>query len=281
MGEPQFFKKSATLLWVLLALGTLALVGYLDYITGPEIASSFFYLIPVAVAVWHTGKAFGIAISALSALVWLAADIMSGTQYSHMATTCWNGAIRLGFFLVVTILLFSLKRALENEQTLLRHDTVTTALNSRYFDEVLKDEIDRSKRYAHHFTLIYIGLDNFKKVNAVFGHKQGDSALWYCVATMAGILRRSDIIGRLGGDEFCCLLPETGFDAAAVAISRLLSALEKEMTMHKWPITFSVGALTFVKPPAQADDTIKLVDKLMCDVKRNGKNGVQHQLFGS
>ena len=67
MGEPQFFKKSATLLWVLLALGTLALVGYLDYITGPEIASSFFYLIPVAVAVWHTGKAFGIAISALIA----------------------------------------------------------------------------------------------------------------------------------------------------------------------------------------------------------------------
>ena len=280
MGEPQLPKKSATVLWLLLALVTLLLVGYLDYVAWPEIGLSFFYLIPVAIAAWHSGKALGIASCALSALVWLAADIMSGAQHSHIAILYWNGALIFGFYLVVTRLLFSLKQALQNEQTLLRHDAVTTAINSKYFDEVLQDEIERSKRYNHHFTLLYIGLDNFKAVNDLFGHKQGDAALWYCVATMAGVFRRTDIIGRLGGDEFGCLLPETSFDAATVAISRLHSALEKEVIMHKWPITFSMGVLTFIEPPEKSDDAIRLVEQLMSDVKKNGKNGVEHKVYG-
>jgi diguanylate cyclase (GGDEF)-like protein len=279
MINPQALQKQVEVIWLPLAFVLLLGIGYLDYLTQTTMTFSLFYMVPVALAAWHGGKRAGIILGIMGALVFfLAADILQGDFY-HLATALWNTVMLLTVFLVIVHLLSSIKLLQHNEQKLVKNDTVTTAINSRYFYEVLQNEIDRAKRYARHFTLIYIDLDNFKKINEAFGRKEGDSALWHCVVTITGVLRKTDTIGRLGGDEFGCLLPETGFDAAGAVIVRLRAALEKEMVVHKWGTTISMGAVTFVKPPDKSDDALKMADSLMDGVKRAGKNGVEHKVY--
>jgi len=279
MMNPQSLQKQVAVIWLPLAFVLLLGIGYLDYLTQSAMTFSLFYMGPVALAAWHGGKRAGIILAIFGALVFLlAADILQADFY-HLATALWNSTMLFAFFLVLVTLLSSIKVLQDNEQKLVKNDTVTTAINSRYFYEVLQNEIDRAKRYERHFTLIYIDLDNFKKINEAFGRKEGDSALWHCVVTISGVLRKTDTVGRLGGDEFGCLLPETGFDAAGVVIGRLRAALEKEMVVHKWGTTISIGAVTFAKPPDKSDDAIKMADLLMDGVKRAGRNGVEHKVY--
>ena len=279
MNTPQQPKKLGATLWLLLALGCLAGIGYLDSKTSREIVFSLFYLIPVAVLAWQFGKKPGIVTAAACAAVGLIADIASGALDSSMAVAFWNNTMTLGFLLVAAILLSRLRQSIRNEETLSRNDVVTTAVNSKYFSEVLQIEIERAKRYKRHFTLLYINIDNFKKVNDAFGRKAGDAALWHYVVSIANTLRKTDVIGRLGGDEFGCLMPETGYDAAISVITRLWSDLEKEISVHKWPITFSMGAVTFTVAPEKSDDAIKMAEELMYYVKQHGKKGVRHQTY--
>ncbi len=266
-------------LWILLALGFLAGVGYLDYVASTELIFACFYLVPVAIVAWYAGRKPGFVMAAVGAAVCLAADIAPGGHSAHMAIARWNSSLLLGFLLAFVVLLSSLRLLQENQKKFSRNDTVTTAINSRYFYELLQAEIERAKRYNSHFTLIYIDLDDFKKVNEAFGHKEGDSALWHCVVTITGVLRKTDTTGRLGGDEFGCLLPETGYAAAESVIARLRTALENEMLAHTWSTTFSMGAVTFSKPPDTSDDAIRMADSLMDAVKKAGKNGVEHKVF--
>jgi diguanylate cyclase (GGDEF)-like protein len=279
MNMPQEPKKLQTALWALLAFGCLAATGYLDYITGPEIICSLLYLIPVATLAWQAGKKPGIAIAAACAAVGLIADIASGAHNDRMAIAFWNNTMTLGFLLVAAILLSRLRQAVCTEEALSRNDMVTTAYNSKYFSEVLQAEIERAKRYKRHFTLLYINLDNFKKVNDAYGRKAGDAALWHFVVSISHALRKTDVIGRLGGDEFGCLLTETGYDAARSVITRLWADLEKEISVHKWPISFSMGAVTFTVAPEKSDDAIKMAEELMLYIKEHGKNGVRHLAF--
>jgi hypothetical protein len=95
-----------------------AIIGFLDFITGYELDLSLFYLVPLCLVTWYTGKNFGIIIALVSAVVWLCADIQAGHSYSHPAVSLWNGAIIFGFFLMTVIILSKLKAAHERQATL-------------------------------------------------------------------------------------------------------------------------------------------------------------------
>lgn len=277
--DQQSLKNQVALLWLPLAFVLLLGIGYLDYLTETDMTFYLFYLIPVGLAAWHGGKRPGSILGVMAALVYLLADHVLQPDFYHLITAVWNSAMLCAFLLVIVILLSSLKRLQLSEQDLARNDAVTTAINSRYFYEMLQIEIDRAKRYQRHFTIILINLDDFKKINEGFGRKEGDSALWHSVVTIAGVLRKTDTLGRLGGDEFCCLLPETGYNAAEAVIERLRRAFKKEMKSHEWGLTCSMGAVTFALPPENLDGAIKMADSLMCGVKRAGKNGVVHKVL--
>ena len=277
--KTEALQQKIELFWLPLAFALLLGIGYLDYVTEPSISFALFYLGPVALAAWNGGRRQGIITGAAASLIFFLASGTLQGELVHLVTAAWNSITLAAFLLLTAVLLSSLNLQRQRQQSLSRNDTVTTALNSRYFYEVLQVEIDRAKRYNRHFTLMYIDLDDFKKVNEAFGRKEGDAALWHCVVTISGVLRKTDTIGRLGGDEFGCLLPETGFDAADVVIGRLRAALEREMQMHKWATTFSMGVVTFATPPEKSDDAISMADALMNAVKREGKNGALHKAF--
>lgn len=249
-------------------------IGILDYMTGYEMAFSLFYLLPISLLAWLTGRRLGVMTALFSALVWLLADVLAGNVYSYPIIYFWNTLIRLGIFLIVVFILTVLRNVLERERELGRVDSLTGAFNFRFFSTILQMEIDRTHRYKRPFTIAYIDIDNFKSINDQFGHSTGDLLLRAVVNYAQTYLRKSDFVARLGGDEFAILLPETGQEAASIFLSRIQKGLLEEMQKSHWPVTFSIGVLTCLDAPLSIDEVIRTADDLMYSVKRDGKNAI-------
>ena len=267
------WSKSSMIVFTLILVGV---IGAADYLTGSEIAFSIFYLIPISLVTWHVGRRAGLPISFLSALIWLICDRAASPHAINMIIGYWNGLVRLGFFIVQTLLLSSLKKTLEREKKLSRTDSLTETGNSRYFIEILRNEMERSRRSARSFTVVYMDIDDFKTVNDRLGHLQGDLVLQLLAGVLRRNLRRIDTVARLGGDEFGLLLPETEQEAAEKILERIRETLSAEMEKTQWPVTVSIGAATFVRSGHTVDEAIKIADDLMYSVKNLGKNGIKY-----
>ncbi len=124
--------------------------------TGYELSLSLFYLLPIAIVTWIVGRRSGIAISIFCALMWFTADLMSGRYYSNSAIICWDTSIRFGFFLIVTLLMSTLKKSYEHEKELARTDNLTGAVTTSFFYQLLRMEIDRFQRSKRYLILISI-----------------------------------------------------------------------------------------------------------------------------
>ena len=144
--------------WLLALLGFVLVLclGVIDYLTGPEISFSVFYLLPILGATWVVDQWAGVFISVVSAVTWLAMDLLAGATYSHPAIPYWNATTRLTFFLIVAMLVSALKRRLEFEEELARMDALTGVSNVRFFTELANMEIDRARRYQHSFFIFSI-----------------------------------------------------------------------------------------------------------------------------
>lgn len=275
----EYFSKQSKSFIVVVGFLLVVFIGIVDYLTGAEISLSIFYLLPISLVAWFTGKWRGFVVSVASGVTWLAADLATGHIYSHPVIPYWNMTVRLGFFLIVTFTLHKLKIALVLERALARTDSLTGIANGRTFDELANSEINRARRYRHPFTLAYIDLDNFKTVNDHFGHTTGDTLLQLVAKIIQDNLRAVDIVARLGGDEFAILLPETEHEPGQVVIRRIQKNLLDIMQKNGWPVTFSIGMVTFISPLSTVDEMIKMADDLMYSVKSSGKNELKHEVF--
>jgi diguanylate cyclase (GGDEF)-like protein len=275
----NFNQNSQKFLAVLLCIMLVLLIGVIDYQTGYELAFSLFYLIPICLATWVSGRDVGLLVSILSACAWYVADVLSGHVYSSSLIYLWNTGIRLGFFAVVTYLLAALRLALDHERNLSRTDPLTGAANTRAFLEMIQSEINRYERYKHPFTVVYIDLDNFKTVNDRYGHMVGDKVLHTIVTEIRKRLRKTDSISRLGGDEFGLFLPETGQDAAQVVMKKIRAGIIDAMQLRKLPVTASLGVVTCEETPKSAEILIKMADDLMYTIKNHGKDGIGYSIY--
>jgi diguanylate cyclase (GGDEF)-like protein len=265
--------------WMTVGLVIVGVLGVLDRLTGPEIAFGLFYLIPVSLVAWFAGRAPGVLTAFVSAVVWLFIEMATREPYSHIVILYWNAVTRVGFFLIVAWLLSALKTSLSREKAMARTDYVTGAFNARFFFELAEREMERSRRYKHSFTFAYLDLDDFKIVNDRFGHSTGNRLLRTVTITIIENLRKTDVIARLGGDEFGLLLPETGAEAGRTAISKIRHILLKDMEKNNFPVSFSIGVVTYTVPPAAVDGMVKKADDLMYSVKKAGKNGIAYSVY--
>jgi diguanylate cyclase (GGDEF)-like protein len=264
-----------------LAVASTILLGFLDYLTGFEIAFSFFYLLPVFLAAWAGGKRVGTVVSIACTLVWFVANNLAGETFSNPLIPYWNAITRLGFFLVVAWLASELHMMYQSERDLARTDALTGALNRRAFYEILEAEMLRAQRYAHPFTIVYFDLDNFKSINDRLGHTTGDAVLKEIVAVLNSQVRSVDTICRLGGDEFAILMPETGEQTARTAALRMQTTMQDSMKKQEIHVTFSIGALVCQASPTNAGELLALADRLMYKVKLSGKNNVALEIYPS
>jgi diguanylate cyclase (GGDEF)-like protein len=271
------FEQASKVLWVTVGLSLLCVVAGLDYLTGYELSFSLFYLIPIAIFSWFIGNGAGVAASFLSAILWLVVDMYAGVQYSQPVIYFWNTLIRLVFF-NITVLMLALGKALERERTFARTDYTTGIFNTRFFHILAQREIDRTERNKTPLTVAFVDVDNFKTINDRFGHTTGDRVLGIIAAAMQRHLRRTDIVGRVGGDEFAILLPEVNEEAAKIVIPKMQRRLLDEIWLNDWPVTFSIGVITFLQPPKSVDEVLRIADKLMYTVKNEGKNNIYYAI---
>nr|MDQ3806083.1 GGDEF domain-containing protein [Acidobacteriota bacterium] len=117
-------------------------------------------------------------------------------------------------------------------------------------------------------------------VNDHLGHSAGDRLLKSVAEIIRRDVRSIDVVARLGGDEFAVLMPETDEQAARAAVSRLRQRLALSARRHGWPVTFSIGVVTFDAPPASVDEMLRAADELMYAAKRLGKDSVRHRVEG-
>lgn len=276
MNIATWLEKQNQYFLVLMGVVLICVIGFVDYLTGAEFAFSVFYVLPIALITWGTNRRWGLTASLFSAVIWLVAELSTGHIYSFPFVPYWNSLIRLVFFAIITVLLASLKSSME----LTRTDQLTSAVNSRYFYEILQMEIDRFQRSQRPFTIAYIDIDNFKTVNDRFGHPAGDQVLITFVNSIRKNIRKSDFIARMGGDEFAILFPETDQNSARIVFSKIQGVLREEMQQKKWPVTFSVGIITCKTAPQTTDQLIQLADALMYTAKNDGRNTVKYSEYG-
>jgi diguanylate cyclase (GGDEF)-like protein len=261
-------------MWLLIVV-LLAVIGIGDYFTGTDISISFFFLAPIAVAAWYINRDAGMGVSIASAAIWF---VVNGPAVSlPFPVLLWNAGVRLGFFAVVAALLSTLHQAIDRERALARTDYLTGVKNNRSFYEQADIELRRARRHRRPISIAYIDLDGFKELNDRFGHNEGDSALRAIGIALLRYLRSTDVVGRMGGDEFAILLPEAGKGEAISTGKRLHELLTTELKGNGWPITLSMGVVTCTTAPSEVTRLMKEVDALMYEVKRSGKNRVQHK----
>ena len=169
------------------------------------------------------------------------------------------------------------RKLLESElEKLATVDKLTSIYNRYKMDISLDEQIEIAKRYNRPLSVIFFDIDFFKKINDTYGHKVGDEVLKELTNLVATHLRKSDIFGRWGGEEFLIILPETTKKEATI----LAEKLRKYIQIHKFKkinkLTCSFG-ITTLKDNDTSKTLISRVDKKLYKAKQNGRNRIESE----
>jgi diguanylate cyclase (GGDEF)-like protein len=176
-----------------------------------------------------------------------------------------------------TLAFLVLLRLIRRIERLLERDPLTDTFSRRAFDRALADAhawLQRGRGYA----LVMIDMDRFKRLNDSLGHAAGDAALRQMVKELQPCLREVDRLGRLGGEEFCVLLPDTDLAGAALVAERMrarVAATPLRWLERDWPLSASLGIAEAERTDASADAVLARADAALYRAKGQGRNVVQ------
>jgi len=159
-------------------------------------------------------------------------------------------------------------------------DPLTNLYNRRFLEKESPQLISSCKRYDETFSLVAIDVDYFKKINDSYGHDIGDKVLKVLASKLLELTRPSDMILRVGGEEFLIILPKTDIDGAYVVARKILKgvrainvAVDKDINCS---ITVSVGVATFDdRKDSTIDDVLKRADVALYEAKNDGRNTIR------
>ena len=154
-------------------------------------------------------------------------------------------------------------------------DTLTNLYNRRKLEIDFNQEIQRARRSQDKMALFFIDLDKFKKVNDTYGHETGDALLQNISVKVLAILRQNEFLYRIGGDEFCILVPKfIDLEELETIAKRLIKVISNIKTLNSAQIDIgcSIGISIFPTNGETLDQLISSADKAMYQVKKSGKN---------
>jgi len=193
------------------------------------------------------------------------------------------GTMVLFFGSALCLAIFLIKREHSNrdayEEKLFQEatlDPLTDLSNRRYFTALGQQEIASHKRDKQIFALIMLDIDHFKSINDTYGHAVGDKAIIHVTRVCTSILRESDIMGRIGGEEFAILLPHTPLERAVEVAHRIrerIEATQMEVDGKFIATSASIG-VTAIKSQESLDDVLLRADKALYQAKEQGRNQV-------
>ncbi|MFO7881964.1 MAG: PAS domain S-box protein [Kosmotogaceae bacterium] len=171
----------------------------------------------------------------------------------------------------------SLEKELREQRDRLKilstHDTLTGLPNRRYIEKEAYQTIQLSKRYNRRTSVLYLDLNNFKEINDSFGHEAGDNFLVEIASRLKSSLRKSDLVARMGGDEFVFILPETDSNGAITLVKKIYSTLKKPLKVGEDEVIVS-GSMGISIFPTDGEDfntLLRKADSAMYKAKTTGK----------
>jgi diguanylate cyclase (GGDEF)-like protein len=256
------------------SLGALALMSALDAWRALR------QRVSVAMSLLLSGPLFLISVLLVGRLI--ESLVLPGNNTDILGSGDFNIAwlwsmLAMNLVLNTTMAFLILAKLIRRIQRLTRHDPLTDVLNRRALSEAIDTEharLQRGKPYA----LVMIDMDRFKQLNDSLGHAAGDAALQRLVEVLKPCVREVDALGRLGGEEFCVLLPLTDIAGAALVAERMRLNLEESEFLwqgQSWPLTASFGIAEAEPGDISADAVLSRADRAMYRAKAQGRNVVQ------
>lgn len=158
-------------------------------------------------------------------------------------------------------------------------DSLTGIPNRRSFFESAEVQFDRFKRYKERFAFVIIDIDNLKTINDTYGHPAGDHSILLLTDTIKAEKRSSDMIGRLAGDEFGIILPNTSADRTLDVLLRMQEglgdAIVESPNKRQFQVSFSAGVTEVKKTDETFDDLYRRADKALLAAKQDGRNRIE------
>jgi diguanylate cyclase (GGDEF)-like protein len=262
-----------------LSFVSILVLGVVQFFIGKTVNIAPLYIFPTLFSSWYGSRTTGVLSAFLSTLVFVVIETAFNRTPPAFFELLLLSVPYLAAYMLLAILIINFRDVHRMEAHAADTDNLTGIHNARSFYAELANELLRSKRYDHVFSLAYIDVDNFKNINDALGHAAGDRLLKEVADCLVSSLRATDIIARLGGDEYACLLPETDQEAAKSAFFKATALLNKRMKKNKWDVSFSIGVMTFENLPEDIKEAIDLADKLMYSVKNVSKDNVAYQVY--
>lgn len=169
-----------------------------------------------------------------------------------------------------------LQRANREIKHMANHDNLTGLPNRRLVMELLSDSLEMARRRGNLVGVVFLDLDNFKPINDTYGHTVGDGVLAQVAKRVSDALRQSDIIARVGGDEFIAVVRDVeSRDAVETVVKKILAVLSAPIELDdvKYPVHASLGVAVFPHDADQVETLITRADDAMYRVKQREKNG--------
>jgi diguanylate cyclase (GGDEF)-like protein len=265
-------------------LAALLFVAVLEERVAAEVALGLANMGVVMVASWRFGRGWRWVTVLVAGIGWTAA-----ADWHHVPWTIprWDAGLRLAILGTLAVGVSTFHAAIERllrtedvlaatvvrERDLARRDRLTRLWNSRYFHEVLEQELARCHRYGRPFGLLLVDLDGFKAVNDTAGHLAGDVVLQVVGRVLRENTRATDVPARLGGDEFAVILPEATGEMVRRYAAKLVGLVAEAPFPPELPrVTASVGGVAFATAPESAKAALAAADEAMYAAKREGKN---------
>lgn len=171
-----------------------------------------------------------------------------------------------GFFMIAS------RKIQQKLIELSRVDSLTGILNRRAFLEVCEGEHSRHRRHHREMSVVLMDIDHFKQVNDTYGHATGDLVLISVCTTVQSMLRKSDAFGRIGGEEFALLLPETCEGDAHSLAERIRIGVSITRVRHNLQVTLSLGVTKFDVQREMMHEAMSRADAALYHAKSSGRN---------
>jgi diguanylate cyclase (GGDEF)-like protein len=274
-GFDECMRRVPDLLQLAVGLALVAALTAFKLTIGRSVTVIDFMFVPVVWVGWFAGRRWcGYAVAVVSAGLSVIVVVVAETQASIPAALAM-GAARLALYLVVLGLLGMMRRERAGHQHAVATDQLTGAANAREFRAIALAEVEHAQRHQRDLSLAYVDVDDFKEINDRLGHPEGDHVLLQVSHMMRSVVRSTDTVARIGGDEFAILMPDIGATPARAVIERVRGELARLRTADGEPVLCSIGLVTFDRPPTSLKELVAAGDELLYRAKDNGKDRIE------